>query len=378
MKKITLSISKLREFIVFADKIESAKNIDMLSTKDYIKLEIVMEEVMLTKHNVYAFVKHSFTQADQDDLDGLLINEKIFFDYIKTCPESSKSLYIQYEQKENSMFVSISDNEKMKNKQSFNYSTEMVKIENFPNTDVQTGGVQKTRILQDVISSINIAKGFISKDNGAGSLFCALYIINDCIYASDRFTFYYKKLISAKSLPFIAITTEQIRILNNDLNFIDYCVTPTHNLYYKGNTIFGYRQEEGMNGYDYTQFFEKSPQDYIKVRVDDLMLFCNRSKNLSSLGDLHFIPSRCTVEGNEAIFKYIDTDYGNENINEVAILSSGGIMQPFSLNHSLWYELLKPLPYKEIIINHNPKMPFISITSTEDKEFYCVVSKVNL
>lgn len=405
MSKIKLPLQNIREFIALSSKIDAQKNPTILSTGQYIKLSINFDELTLVKHNAISFIHYAIALPYSEQDIECLIHEEIFRRYVNSIPAKAQFLYLKIEETETKLgasetFVTVKlfDNEKMSGKgfQSFKYSKHKVDINTFPSTEIEQEG-SKTRLMEDELAAIQVAKTFVSSDELQPALTALYLTTNDEgfgeLYSFNNFIAYTKKF-KLRKFPQIAITLKEASMLDAIGKVVDYVVTDSHNLYFLGSSVvFGFRRGENMDGYDRKRYYNPHQHlnnNNITLESEQLMLFCTRAKNLSeSISDgSSFVNSSCLVSGIGVVLSYKDEQYAIEGNEEFLFKSINGNFKGFNLNHSQWLEMLKALPYSKITINNfgdnNQEegvgyfANFLSLTSEEDSNYYGIIAKVVL
>ena len=399
--QLKLPIKNIVEFFELSSKIDTVKNFDHLPTGEYLKIEIIFGECLITKNNIQCFIEYKFdvSMFNIEDIEFLL-HEKKTKDFCLNL--KGDFIYIQIEDITNetngdlNKEIIISNTNKFKDStRKINYNTKNINIDFFPKVEYEFDSSKtKTRIGKDVIDVIAIANKHTSSDSIKPAFTCVylgsyddekreLCEGNIC-FSSDGLYCHYQKTFN-DSIKFKPIAIQQIEtraICNNDINYVDYVVSNSHNLYFfpKGNVIFGFRHIDNTNGFDPKRYKTLcTKQAFVTLNIDDILLFCVRAKATQSLNaSTTYIISSCTINKEENTCKLI---YKNETTNdedtkECEIINEKNIssFNDFSLNHNIVYDILKSLPYNTITIHNEEFM--LGLTSEQDKDYFGFFAKL--
>ncbi len=389
MTKLKFPLEKINEFLSLCSKIETVKDVNYLSTAEYLKFEITMGDCFITKNNLSAFLEYKFdvSRFNFDDIE-FLVHEKKLKDFCGTI--NSEFLYFNISESEKFKEIKISDTEKMKDNKKLDYPFENINIKLFPKTEYRIDNNNRTRISEQVIDSILIAGKHVSNDSLRPMLTCVYlgaFIDNvgigegKDIFAADGQLFYSKTFndfpVNFKPL---AIQANELKILN-DLKFCDYSVTDTHNIYQTNkNIVYGFRHIENTKGFKYNHFKDASKKiNYISINTEDIILFCYRAKSSSTNGNNSgFLSSTCYIlpEHKIARFLYTNHETNDEDIKEAMLGEVVGsfVNNKFGINHNQMYDILKILPYQ--IINISDDEFFLGITTNEDPSYFGFFTKI--
>jgi hypothetical protein len=378
MTKLKLPLAQIKTFLELSSKLEQTSN-EYLSTGEYIKLEIVMGDCLMTKNSISSFIEYSFSTDIVDDIE-FLVNEDDLRDFCGTINSQFLFLLVdEYEfgvSKELFKELQISDTEKMNDSKKMNYSMKSVRIENFPCTKYRTD-LDKVTLDEQILSSINIASNCVSRDNIMVWMTCVyLGSYNEGlkegneVFSSDGQGVYYERTFSKKFIP-IAISLPECKVINS-FKKIDYFVAETHNIYFISGTniVYGFRHIENTKGFKHDHFKTSSKKEnYINIKVEEILLFCQRAKLSSNKKKDISLTSTCTI--NEGIAEFV---YDEKKDVKKCIVSCVGEFSSFNLNHNQMYDVLKTLPYSSINISDDQY--FLGITSDEDENYFGFFTKI--
>jgi hypothetical protein len=284
---INLPIKELKEFISLS-KFVSQDKTDLLPITNFLKFEIEFGDVKITKDNIREFICHTFL-CNVDDCSFLLPDEKL----TKYVADSNGE-YIQ-------MTFGLDCVDVFDGYKKQKWALQGYKVKDYPTpSELPTDFVQ---IKKEVLNILGLTKVITDPNNKIQPMFAVSYIKSNCVYASDRSTMI-KKDIDTGYRGLIAVSEKEVQCLSQFDTILYASSSGNHNVWKTGNTVYGFRREEGVD-YDYhvESFFEhiSNPRkEYITISTKDILNFCKSTKDFDSAkvknSKLHILKSRVTVQ----------------------------------------------------------------------------------
>jgi hypothetical protein len=359
MQIIKLPTKQLQEFLALAGYVTSADS-ETFPLDKFIKVEIVFGTCILTKASYKDFIKFSFDSPLEDN--EFLLDEK------KICIICSAT-------KESEIEVKIQDDLSCDDygivylksgifEQEFNIGGyEIANFRKLPS--VENGG---HKLDKSLLSCLAIAKAHTSNDKLLTN-FTAVYLDGTDVYASSRHTLYTKSF--PYSLPKIAITPNECKLLSN-FSQVDYTVSDNFNIYKIGNIEYGFTRPDGANGLPYKEILSRcTKQNYIKIRLQDLITFCETTTKFSD--GVLFISSLSVESETTVKILYEDRSRREKNIITTDVTLVGNKFS-FNFDADTILPVLRALPYDVIYIGDEPGC--VSVWTDEDPSYCGILNKM--
>lgn len=351
MEKISLPLDKVKEFLASSVLIPHK---DIMPITRHIKIEVEFEVCTIIKSNTDSFCRFKFDLENVDDCIFLIDEE--YLDHI--CKHSTETeITLEF----SDGFVDIKDG-KMSSKRNL---TKFDLIE-FPH--VPDENEEKIIMQEDAIKSIYCAKNFLATDS-LQKMFAYVYVDTNVVYASDRNSMYLKSF--NYDLPKLAISSIECDMLYS-LGAVQYSKAENFNTYKRGAVEFGYITHTDSNFFDYKMFQSKCTfKDKFTLQKSEFLKFCNSSISFADKKTFGVSKAKCSFSFLNFSFK--NKDRNEENKMDIQVNSDGNDFE-FNFSNNDMSLFLKSLPYDSITVSDEGSM--IAVTSTEDKNFFSIIMKM--
>lgn len=362
---IKIKVSDLKEFKRRSAGIKAHSILPVLSC---IKLQCIGNQGILTKTNLSAHVMHQIELESEMDCT-VLLDESLLYSFTNAC--EGDTVTIKFEQitvqKERKVKVTLSD---AKKKQIF----QVPDVVDFPEQPVITTETESFTYPQELLESINIARGYVLTGQLMDMPATCIHVTNHQdaveVFASDNFIMYYRK-IAAKVPP--AVLTKDVCDILATFTEAVYSRVGNYDLFVCGLTTYAFIRTEVK-----TPAFRPILERYedtggFIINREELVKFCQLVVSINPLKKTH--PAALLSDNGQHSVRM----HFNESANDLSLDVPFRVEKDFSVsdfifNADLMLSAVQNLCYDKIKIVRFGSASVM--TAAEDENFIALIQGI--